>query len=462
MTKMERAENDAILVQAIGVYREKFGGDPEVAVFAPGRVNLIGEHTDYNDGFVLPFALPFRTFMVGSKSKDSVSTVVSCAPGFESSASFEVNSTLGKGEPTWANYVKGTVYQYLKDLDTGFAFNAVIISNVPMGAGLSSSASLEVATATFLEVISGGMSHVSGVDKALRCQKAEHDFADTPCGVMDQYISSMGCEGKLLLIDCRSYDYKLVQYAERNENVPVILVCNSCVKHSLSGSEYPDRVRQCKEAVTAIKAQYPQVKSLRDVTMDMIDSMSPSQLSDLARRRARHVVGENDRTMGVVAALQAKDYAGVGRLMTLSHASLQHDYEVSCEELDLLVRIANSLPGVYGSRMTGGGFGGCTVTLVNPDEVQRVEQAMAENYTKQTGLKADFYRALPCAGAGSVDQQAFSQALEADKTGVVTGQGTRDGDGGWNAGWGGQWVDWIVPLTVFVASAAIFYTRSRK
>jgi galactokinase len=448
------SEGDKNLVTAVNVFREKFGADSEVAVFAPGRVNLIGEHTDYNDGFVLPFALPFRTIIVGAKSSNGISTIVSCSPGFESSASFEINSSLGKGEPVWANYVKGTVFQYLNDLEAGFAFNAVIISNVPIGSGLSSSASLEVATATFLEVLSGGMPHVSGVERALRAQKAEHTFADTPCGIMDQYISSMGSKGKLLLIDCRTHEYKLITYAEPGEKVPVILVCNSCVKHTLSGSEYPDRVRQCKESVQVIQGKYPQVKSLRDATLEMVESLGPEELLDLPRRRARHVIGENDRTMGVVEALKNKDYKEVGRLMTLSHNSLQDDYEVSCEELDLLVRIANQLPGVYGSRMTGGGFGGCTVSLVDPDHVEAVESAMSENYTKQTGLKCEIYRALPSAGAGVIDPQELTMAKEADKTGVITGQEDREL---WS-----NWVDWVVPVAVVVASAAIYYTRARR
>ena len=186
------------LTAAVTTYRAVFGDSPTNAAYAPGRVNLIGEHTDYNDGFVLPFALPFRTVIVGKLTYDKKCTIVSVCDEFSdvssNTATFELNHSLGKGQPEWANYVKGTLFQYLKkgDISENFSFNAVIVSNVPLGSGLSSSAALEVATATFLENLCGGLPNVSGVERALRAQKAEHDFADTPCGIMDQYISSMG------------------------------------------------------------------------------------------------------------------------------------------------------------------------------------------------------------------------------------------------------------------------------
>lgn len=197
-----------------------------------------------------------------------------------------------------------------------------------------------VATATFLErLLNCKPSTENGVKKALRCQKAEHTFADTPCGIMDQYISALGSKGNLLLIDCRSNEFQLIPFGFGDANSPVILITNSNVKHTLSGSEYPDRVRQCKEAVSALQVKYPQVKALRDATMDMLDEIS-GELSDVVYRRAKHAIGEDKRTLAAVQALRAGDYVQAGKLMTESHYSLKDDYEVSCEELDVLVEVA--------------------------------------------------------------------------------------------------------------------------
>ena len=241
-----------------------------------------------------------------------------------------------------------------------------------------------VATATLLEGLLGGVKGVTGVDKALRCQKAEHTFADTPCGIMDQYISAMGSKGNLLLIDCRSKAFQLIPFGGVGSKSPLILVTNSNVKHSLTGSEYPDRVKQCQRAVSVLKAKYPKVVALRDATMEMLDSIK-DKLTDIEYNRAKHSIGEDIRTQATVDALKKKDFISVGKYMTQSHLSLQKDYEVSCPELDLLVELANQVPGVYGSRMTGGGFGGCTVTLVDRDSVVTLEKFIYDNYLKQTG-----------------------------------------------------------------------------
>lgn len=284
-----------VLNQAVSRYVEVFGDNPTVKVFAPGRVNLIGkpqpfcqisfvcilalyfsylftqqchrqgEHTDYNGGFVLPFALPFKTVVVGSLSSEKESKVVSCSMGPDPEI-FTIDEHLCKGQPSWVNYVKGTIFQYLQDLPSPLAVNLCIASNVPLGSGLSSSASLEVAVATFLEQLCG--LQTSGVTKALRCQRAEHDFADTPCGVMDQYISAMGKRGNLLLIDCRSNEYTLVPFGNSSSTTrqPVLLITNSNVKHSLADSQYPVRVQQCQAAVRALAAKFPHITSLRDAT----------------------------------------------------------------------------------------------------------------------------------------------------------------------------------------------------
>eukprot|EP00595_Chromulina_sp_UTEXLB2642_P001828 CAMPEP_0196763790 /NCGR_PEP_ID=MMETSP1095-20130614/4787_1 /TAXON_ID=96789 ORGANISM="Chromulina nebulosa, Strain UTEXLB2642" /NCGR_SAMPLE_ID=MMETSP1095 /ASSEMBLY_ACC=CAM_ASM_000446 /LENGTH=350 /DNA_ID=CAMNT_0042117799 /DNA_START=226 /DNA_END=1278 /DNA_ORIENTATION=+ len=311
---------------------------------------------------------------------------------------------MTKGLPAWANYIKGTIYQYLNDLPANFSFDAVICSNVPLGSGLSSSASLEVATATFLEKLCS-INNVSKVEKALRCQQAEHTFADTPCGIMDQFISALGKDDNLLLIDCRSREYSTCELGinmEDNKTKPIVLVTNSNIKHKLAGSEYPDRVKQCNEAVKVLQSQYPEVKALRDATVDMLDAVKDN-LSEVCFKRARHCIGEDKRTLATVKAISIGDYITAGKMMTQSHESLRDDYEVSCNELDILVELALEIPGVYGSRMTGGGFGGCTVTLVHINAVTALTDHLKLKYFERTGIHCECIEAIPSAGADSVD-----------------------------------------------------------
>lgn len=398
------SSEDALLHQALATFASHFKSPAALAVFAPGRVNLIGEHTDYNDGFVLPFAIPFRTVVVGSFAAEgsSTTTIMSCNMTKDNVITFDINENLTPGAPSWSNYVKGTCYQYfmnepkIKNSSKLCAFNAVVISNVPIGSGLSSSASLEIGIATFIENLYE--LNTSPVDKALRCQQSEHTFVKIPCGIMDQYISAMGKEGHLLQLDCRSNEYKLVPFGSDADS-PVIIVTNSNVKHELSGSEYPDRVRQCRDAVAAIATQFPQVKALRDASLKQLDATkAKTGLSEVAYQRALHVIGEDCRTMNAVSALKKGDYDTVGKLMTESHRSLQHNYEVSCAELDLLVNEALTVPGVYGSRMTGGGFGGCTVTLVTKKDAQNLKDHLKKIYPL-----GESYEFTPAAGCGKLN-----------------------------------------------------------
>lgn len=247
-----------------------------------------------------------------------------------------------------------------------------------------------------------------GVAKALRCQKAEHTFAGVPCGIMDQYISAMGQEGNLLLIDCRSHEFKLVPFGH-GEDTPVVLVTNSNVRHSLTGSEYPDRVRQCQEAVEVLSRRSPSVSSLRDVDMAMLEA-AKGDMSDKAYQRAKHVVGENARTLSAVEALNKRDFVTTGKLMTGSHESLRDDYEVSCPEIDFLVELALSVRGVYGSRITGGGFGGCTVTLVDRGAVSELERVLKEEYQKRFGFHCDCYETQPSSGAAVLSSRSASSS----------------------------------------------------
>ncbi|NXS57938.1 GALK1 Galactokinase, partial [Brachypteracias leptosomus] len=376
-----------LLAAARQAHEAAFGKPPVLAAWAPGRVNLIGEHTDYNAGFVLPMALQLGTLLVGSPTKDRTISILTISAEADEPhrVQFPVprpNSPLSPGQPRWANYVKGVIQHYRGGPVPGFS--AVIASDVPLGGGLSSSASLEVATYTFLQQLCPDDGDV--VAKALACQKAEHTFASMPCGIMDQFISVMGKEGHVLLIDCRSLETILVPLTDASL---AILITNSNVRHTLTGSEYPTRRRQCEEAAAALGKG-----SLRDATMAELEA-ARSQLSKEVYRRARHVIGEIARTAQAAQVLQDRDYKMFGRLMVESHNSLRDDYEVSCPELDELVAAALEVDGVYGSRMTGGGFGGCTVTLLEATAAKKAQHHIQEKYSGT----ATFYLTKPSGGA---------------------------------------------------------------
>jgi galactokinase len=267
----------------------------------------------------------------------------------------------------------------------------MINSTVPLGGGLSSSAALEVATATLLEVITG--KKLDPVEKALLCQKAEHDFAGMPCGIMDQFISVMGRENRILLLDCRSRKPELVPMTDPSV---AVLIINTNVKHELTGSEYPARRKQCEAAAKILG-----VPSLRDATTGLLEK-ARDKMDKVVFRRARHVIGEIERTVHAAEGVRASNWPAVGRLMYASHRSLRDDYEVSCQELDAAVEIAEAIGitgGVYGCRMTGGGFGGCAVALVKSDAVEAISKKIAADYKKKTGIEATIFVSRPAAGA---------------------------------------------------------------
>ncbi|KAK5895561.1 hypothetical protein CgunFtcFv8_009245 [Champsocephalus gunnari] len=369
-------------------YEQLFGGDaPLIAVCAPGRVNLIGEHTDYNQGFVLPMALPLVTVVVGSQTCGRDVTVVTATEHADEPHRVDFSlpadgAPLAPGLPRWANYVKGVIEHYRAPPVTGF--RAVIASSVPLGGGLSSSASLEVAFYTFLQQLQPDDG--DKVSKAVACQQAEHSHAGVPCGIMDQFVSVLGREGHALLIDCRSLEATLVPLADPGL---IILITNSNVKHSLSGSEYPLRRRRCEEAASAMGKS-----SLRDATMKDLEEAS-DRMDEVTVRRARHVIDEIERTVQAADALRRGEYKEFGRLMVESHNSLRDLYEVSCRELDELVSAALEVEGVYGSRMTGGGFGGCTVTLLQAGAIDRTMLHIQERYSGTP----TFYVTTPSEGA---------------------------------------------------------------
>ena len=268
-----------------------------------------------------------------------------------------------------------------------------------MGGGLSSSASLEVAVSLFLEQVLH--EPLSPEFRALLCQSAEHTFAHMPCGIMDQFTSSCGVRDHLLLLDCRSNQFDLVPLSDRSVS---IVVCNSNKKHQLSGSEYPDRVRQCKEALSALQTRFPEVKALRDASLDQVEAVRP-QLSDTVYRRAVHIVSECQRCLDCKEALEKRDFAAVGRLLLQSHASLRANFEVSTPELDLLVEIAMAQPGVFGARLTGGGFGGCVVCLVASEEAENVMAALEREFRSRTGAACEAFVTRPSQGARVVREE---------------------------------------------------------
>ena len=363
-------------------FQQTFGSPAEVVVRAPGRVNLIGEHTDYNDGFVLPAAIDRAITYAGRRRTDRRVRVYS--DDFQASAEFDLDDIQKDREHTWSNFLRG-VSKFLEA--DGHRLTGAEIAfggNVPREAGLSSSAAVEVgATAFWNKLLNLGLDPVYVVKLSRR---TENEFVGVPCGIMDQFISALGRRDHALFLDCRDLTYRHVPLRAGVK----IVVCNSGVKRALAQSEYEVRLKQCREAVAKIAATGRAVKSLRDVTLSDLEAVR-GRMDNLLWRRAHHVVSENERTLEAVKVLQSGDLERFGELMNQSHESLRDDYEVSSKELDTLVELARKQNGVLGARMTGAGFGGCTVNLVRADAAGNFAQAVAEGYEKALGLKGEIY-----------------------------------------------------------------------
>jgi galactokinase len=358
-------------------FKELFRGTPRI-YRAPGRVNLIGEHTDYNDGFVMPVAIQLSTCIAIAPRSDDKLVV--------HSENFSQTLELGATEVAWSQYVLGVV-RVLEQMGHRFGgANLLVYSDLPMGAGLSSSAALEVAAGYALLRTSD--TEPNRLELARACQRAEHEFAGVRCGIMDQMIACHGRAQHALMLDTRSFEYELIPVPC---NVSVA-VCNTMVKHNLAASEYNTRRAQCEAAARLLR------RSLRDVTLPDLEN-----LPENTYQRARHVVTENARVQVAAAALKDSNLDEFGRLMYESHRSLRDDYEVSCSELDVMVEISSRLDGVYGARMTGGGFGGCTVNLVRTDCIEPFRIAVKEQYKKATGLDPEVY---VCTLASGVEEIA--------------------------------------------------------
>jgi galactokinase len=367
-----------------------YGAPPATVVRAPGRVNLIGEHTDYNDGFVLPAAIDRSIDFAGRKRADRLVRVHSL--DFDAGVEFSLDDIQKDSQNRWSNYIRGVSKYLEEDGHRLSGADMVFGGNVPREAGLSSSAAVEVGTAAFWKNLL--RLELDPVYLIKLARKAENQFVGVPCGIMDQFISALGRENHALFLDCRNLSYRHVPLRDDVK----IVVCNSGVKRALAQSEYEVRLNQCQQAVAQIASTGPPVKSLRDVTPADLEAARPA-LSEVLFRRARHVVTENHRVFEAVQVLESGDVERFGQLMNASHESLRDDYEVSSKELDVLVELAWKQPGVLGARMTGAGFGGCTVNLVRQEAAEAFAKAVRRGYQEALGLKAEIYICKASQGA---------------------------------------------------------------
>jgi len=386
------SERERFIMELFQQFERLFETKPSLRAVAPGRVNLIGEHTDYNDGFVMPIAIQYAiTILAGPRNDGQIHLY---------SADFEQKTTFDAAGPVerdprcqWSNYERGVVSEYLKRGHVPRGANLLIQGNIPMASGLSSSAAIEVATAVALRSMNGFA--IDDLNLVKLCQKAENDFVGMKCGIMDQFISCLGKAGHALFLDCRSLDFQLTLFPS---DLYSVVILNTKMKRELTGSEYNERRSQCEEGVRLLRKALPGIRALRDVSMEEFEKHADS-LPELVARRCRHVVSENQRVLDFVKALPRSDEATIGRLLLDSHESLKDLYEVSCSELDLMVEIAMSVPGVIGARMTGAGFGGCAIAVVKKGNEEALKSKVMDNYPKKTGIEPEVYVSSPSDGA---------------------------------------------------------------
>jgi galactokinase len=357
---------------------------------APGRVNMIGEHTDYNEGYVLPAAIGLETWICFVPSRDRRVELTRADTGEREA--FDLDGIPRRLE-SWIDYVAGTAWALSERNVPLRGLRGLISSSIPIGSGLSSSAALELASAWALSAVAPPP--LDGMELARTCQRAENEYVGVRSGLMDQFASSLGQAGAALLLDCRSLEYRPVRLPPEL----ALVACDTRSPRRLEASEYNARRAQCERAVDILARKDPSIRALRDVSIELLESLRGA-LDDETFRRCEHVVRENQRVLEFEAAMRAGDLARVGRLMAEGHASLRDLFEVSSRELDALVEIMSSVEGVVGARMTGGGFGGCTVNLVERDAVDRAREAVAARYPAMTGLEAGFYVVEPVDGAG--------------------------------------------------------------
>ncbi|MCY4409810.1 MAG: galactokinase [Caldilineaceae bacterium] len=378
--------------QILDGFDAHFEGKPTHLAIAPGRVNLIGEHTDYNDGFVLPVALDRDVRVLFRPRADG--RVRLYALEFDSWADFAIGSEERDSGQLWPNYVQG-VGLALAELGVQLkGFEGIVSGNVPRGSGLSSSAALEISAAKAFLAAANEIHTLTGPQIARAAQKAENEFVGVNCGIMDQFISTLGEDGHALLIDCRSLDYQRVPFPDGVS----LVIGNTKASRSLAGSAYNERRGQCEEGVRLLRTVLPSITALRDVGRSQLEAHK-SLLSDIVYRRCLHVVSENERVQDAVAALAKGDFKMVGQLMDASHASLRDDYEVSSGALDSMVEAMHSHPGCLGARLTGAGFGGCAVALVQAGTEKEVRETVRERYAKAMNVWPEVYISAPSSGA---------------------------------------------------------------
>ncbi len=393
MSGPEPARQTACLAdRAKQAFERRHGRPANWVARAPGRVNLIGEHIDYNDGPVLPFAIERQTMIAAAPNGSAQVRVWS--DSFSEEVCIPLGAKIPAGPPSWSSYIRGVLDGYARRGIAIPGFDGVVVSDIPHGCGLSSSAALEIATATLVEAIAGVKLDLT--EKALLCQAAEQEYAGVPCGVMDQFASAFGSKDHVILIDCRS---RSVTRIPLSAGSPVFLVIDTGVKHSLADGAYAER-RQCCEAAASRLG----VHSLRDWPASRLDD-ARDRLDPISFRRARHVATEIDRTFLAVELVRTGNWLGLGKAMYASHGSLRDDYEVSCPELDEIVRIAESIGtkgGILGCRMTGGGFGGSAIALVESSALASVQSALQESYCKRFPRGVSFLVTGAADGAGLI------------------------------------------------------------
>lgn len=379
---------DSQIERVQAAFHERYASAPTFTIRAPGRVNLIGEHTDYNEGFVFPTAIDREVVIAASRRHDATVRLYSNNYQQEDSFSLDSFERLETG-PLWSNYVRGVIRIVLEGGYTLGGFDAVLEGNVPQGAGLSSSAAIEVATGTLLVQLFG--LNLTPKDVAVLAQRSENQFVGVQCGIMDPFISALGKQDHALMIDCRSLDYRAVPLHLAESGASIVII-DSAVQRGLVESQFNTRRTECASAVEQLREllERPGLKSLREVDLATFEGVS-SRLPAVVRQRARHVVTENARVLACVEALESGDLARFGTLMNQSHDSLRDDYNVSTHELDLLVSLCQAVPGVFGARMTGAGFGGCTVTLAKTEAIPQFRDQVLEPYREATGQEAAMF-----------------------------------------------------------------------
>ncbi len=371
-------------------FKRAFGSEPKL-FRAPGRVNLIGEHTDYNDGFVLPAALELATYAGIAPRADRTLRVSSLTT--HAMLEFDLDDPAPKPRKDWSDYVRGMAIMLQRDGHKLAGADLMLWGDVPLGGGLSSSASLEMAVGYALLATAGIDVDLTALARA--GQSAENDFVGMRCGIMDQFIACRGAAGHALLLDCRSLDWKLVPIDPSAR----LVITNSMVHHAHASGEYNLRRRDCEDGVARLAKVLPGITALRDVSPEQLEAHK-DLLPEVVYRRCRHVVTENDRTERAAAALESGDLTLMGELMAQSHVSMRDDFEITCAEVDTLADIASRAPGIFGARMTGGGFGGCVISLVRADAADEFMAAVAPAYEKATGLKPTIFTCSPGDGVG--------------------------------------------------------------